>query len=82
MQRSRLLLYSEEEENMKELTQKPQNIVLVGDAFVSPDTMEQAVQQSALCCGAAPTSRNSPRGSSNSNGMVRKPYRMRTVWTR
>ena len=51
MQRSRLLLYSEEEENMKELTQKPQNIVLVGDAFVSPDTMEQAVQQSALCCG-------------------------------
>ena len=36
---------------MKELTQKPQNIVLVGDAFVSPDTMEQAVQQSALCCG-------------------------------
>lgn len=23
---------------MKELTQKPQNIVLVGDAFVSPDT--------------------------------------------
>ena len=36
---------------MKELTQKPQNIVLVGDAFVSPDTMEQAVQQSVLCCG-------------------------------
>lgn len=36
---------------MKKLTQKPQNIVLVGDAFVSPDTMEQAVQQSALCCG-------------------------------
>ena len=34
---------------MKELTQKPQNIVLVGDAFVSPGTMEQAVQQSALC---------------------------------
>ena len=36
---------------MKELTQKPQNIVLVGDAFVSPDTMEQAVRQSTLCCG-------------------------------
>ena len=51
MQRSRLVFYSEEEEKMKELIQKPQNIVLVGDAFVSPDTMEQAVQQSALCCG-------------------------------
>ena len=74
---------------MKELTQKPQNIVLVGDAFVSSDTMEQAVQQSALCCGritklmwGGSDKQEFTRGSSNSNGTVRKPYRMRTVWTR
>ena len=34
-----------------DFTKIPQKIVLVGDAFVSADTMEQAVQSSALCCG-------------------------------
>lgn len=36
---------------MKDLLQKPQKIVVVGDAFVSPDVMEQAVRESAICCG-------------------------------
>ncbi|NLH00300.1 MAG: 2-hydroxyacid dehydrogenase [Clostridiales bacterium] len=33
------------------LTKKPQNIVLVGDAFVSPDTMEAAVRSSKISIG-------------------------------
>lgn len=32
-------------------TKRPQTIVVVGDAFVSPDTMEQAVRESAICVG-------------------------------
>lgn len=33
-------------------TVQPQKIVVVGDAFVSPDTMEQAVRESTICCGS------------------------------
>ena len=36
---------------MKDFTSRPQKVVVVGDAFVSPETMEQAVRESALCCG-------------------------------
>lgn len=36
---------------MKELTKKPQNIVVVGDAFVSCDTMAAAIKESNICCG-------------------------------
>ena len=36
---------------MKDFTLRPQKVVVVGDAFVSPETMEQAVRASALCCG-------------------------------
>lgn len=36
---------------MKHLTTEPQNIVVIGDVFVSPDTMEQALQESSICCG-------------------------------
>ena len=35
---------------MNQFTTQPQNVIVVGDAFVSPDTMEQAVRESALCC--------------------------------
>ena len=35
---------------MNQFTTQPQNVIVVGDAFVSPDTMEQAVCESALCC--------------------------------
>ncbi|MDO4269677.1 MAG: 2-hydroxyacid dehydrogenase [Eubacteriales bacterium] len=36
---------------MKDILQTPQKIVVVGDAFVSPDTMAQALRESAVCCG-------------------------------
>lgn len=36
---------------MTNLLQKPQKIVVVGDAFVSSDVMELAVRESAICCG-------------------------------
>lgn len=36
---------------MKDFTSRPQKVVVVGDAFVSPETMEQAVRGSTLCCG-------------------------------
>lgn len=35
---------------MNQFTTQPQNVIVMGDAFVSPDTMEQAVRESALCC--------------------------------
>lgn len=37
---------------MNQLTKQPQKIVVVGDAFVAPETMEQAVRESAICCGS------------------------------
>ncbi|MGE4549502.1 MAG: 2-hydroxyacid dehydrogenase [Intestinibacillus sp.] len=36
---------------MQSITRQPQKIVAVGDAFVSPDTMEQALRESGICCG-------------------------------
>lgn len=36
---------------MKDMMQKPQTIVVVGDVFVSPETMVQALRESAICCG-------------------------------
>lgn len=36
---------------MNNMTKTPQRIVVVGDAFVLPATMEQALRESAICCG-------------------------------
>lgn len=36
---------------MQSITREPQKIIVVGDAFVSPDTMEQALLNSSICCG-------------------------------
>lgn len=67
----------------------PQKIVLVGDAFVSADTMEQAVQSSALCCGEIT---KLMWGSADKQEFTarqlklertdRSPSRMQTDWTR
>ncbi|MBS6547209.1 MAG: 2-hydroxyacid dehydrogenase [Butyricicoccus pullicaecorum] len=36
---------------MDQIMKQPQKIVVVGDAFVSPETMEDALRASAVCCG-------------------------------
>lgn len=36
---------------MKSITTHAQKIVVVGDVFVSPDTMEEALRASSICCG-------------------------------
>nr|WP_319489872.1 2-hydroxyacid dehydrogenase [uncultured Caproiciproducens sp.] len=36
---------------MKNITRNPQKIVVIGDVFVSPDTMEEALRGSKIVCG-------------------------------
>ncbi len=36
---------------LKEIMKQPQRIVVMGDVFVSPDTMTEAMRGSAVCCG-------------------------------
>lgn len=36
---------------MRNITEIPQKIIVIGDAFVSPDTMEEALRSSQIICG-------------------------------